>query len=1047
MNVLMMKVRKISRSSFGAVLILVLSAALAVGQQARGTLRGVVSDELGATIVGATVSVTDAAGVQKTTVTNGEGAYTMSGLAPGNYVVKAAAPGFAISDELPVDVTAGQRKSLNFILKVTIEEQKVTIAAETPLSTESTNNANQTLITGKDLDALPDDPDELAAALQALAGPSVGPNGGQIFVDGFSGGRLPPKESIREIRINQNPFAAENDQPSARIDILTRPGTDKLRGSLSFSFQDESLNSRNPFSARRTPFQARQYGGNLGGPLVKKKASFFLDFERRETDDNELVTATVLNANLNPLQLGFGVVVPRRAITFSPRVDYQLNTNNTLVMRYSFNHSSIDNNGVGGFSLPERAFTTSSTQHNIQITETAVLNASMIDETRFQFTRQRSESSGDITRPTINVSSSFISGGSQVGQVTNTDQRWELQNFFAWQRGTHALKFGARLRGISITDINPNNFGGSFIFAGGLVPALDANNKPIFNRPVFADSLERYRRTLLFSSAPYNLSPLEVRRRGGGASQFNIASGNPKATVSQMDFGVYAQDDWRVRPNLTFSYGLRYENQTNIKSNFNFAPRFAVAWSPGAANSTKPPKMVIRAGGGVFYNRFAEGNTLQANRFNGVNQQQFFVSEVPLYNASGQFVDPAASPLDTFPNVPPAGSLSTITRQITWRVADDLRAPVVYLAGTQVERQLPYHFTLFAGVFNIHIQHVIRARDINAPIPGTNGVRPFGNVGDIYQYESSGRFNQNQLFIGFNSRFSRAITFFSSYVLSKTTNDTDGQGGSLFPANSYDLSGEFGRAAFDVRHRFTFAGTINLPWWQLSLNPFIIASSGRPFNITTGQDTNGDRLFTERPSFAPAGTDCSSPPANIVCTRFGNFNLRPAPGEALIPRNFGQGPPFLSVNMRITKTWNFGELRSASAANRGNEGQPQGGGGREGGGASRGGGIGMPQIPGGGGGGPRGGGGGLAGIGGPPSGGGSEAKRYSMQFSLNFQNVFNKVNLAPPVGNLSSPFFGQSLALNGGFGGFGPGGGGGGGGGGGLGAGNRKVTAQIRFNF
>ncbi|MEP6741086.1 MAG: carboxypeptidase regulatory-like domain-containing protein [bacterium] len=715
--------RNFLRHGFSALLIVVLSAAIAFGQQARGTLRGTVSDELGASIVGATVTVTDAAGVEKTAVTNGEGLYLLSGLAPGKYAVRVSATGFAVSDETSVDVAAGQRKSLDLTLKVTIEEQKVTVAAETPLSTESTNNANQTLITGKDLDALPDDPDELAAALQALAGPSVGPNGGQIFVDGFSGGRLPPKESIREIRINQNPFAAENDQPSGRIDILTRPGTDKLRGSMFFNFQDESMNSRNPFAARRTPFQVRQYGGNLGGPLVKKKASYFVDFERRETDDNELVTATVLDANLNPLQLGFGVVVPRRTITFSPRVDYQLNTNNTLILRYSFNHSSIDNNGVGGFSLPERAYNSSNTQQNIQLTETAVLNAAMIDETRFQFTRQRSESNGDITRPTINVSSSFISGGSQVGMVTNTEQRWELTNFLAWQRGSHALKFGGRVRGVSITDINPNNFGGSFTFAGGLVPALDANNNPIFNQPVFADSLEHYRRTILFSSAPYNLSPLDVRRRGGGASQFNIASGNPQASVSQLDFGVYAQDDWRMRPNLTFSYGLRYENQSNISSNFNIAPRLALAWSPGAANSTKPPKMVIRAGGGVFYNRFGEGNTLQANRFNGVNQQQFFVSEVSLYNAGGQFVDPSASPLDAFPNVPTAASLTAIPRQITWRVADDLRAPVVYLGGAQVERQLPYRFTLFAGVFSIHIQHVLRARDINAPVPGT-GPRP-----------------------------------------------------------------------------------------------------------------------------------------------------------------------------------------------------------------------------------------------------------------------------------------------------------------------------------
>jgi len=1028
---------------------LTLCATVSFAQQTRGSLRGVIKDELGATIVGATVTLVDAKPDEKSATTNGEGAYVFIGLAPGKYVVRASATGFANADETEVDLKAGARESLDLTLKVTIEEQKVTIAAETPLSTESTNNANQTLITGKDLDALPDDPDELAAALQALAGPSMGPNGGQIFVDGFSGGRLPPKESIREIRINQNPFAAENDQPSGRIDILTRPGTDKTRGSAFFNFQDESFNSRNPFttSRKRAPFQVRQYGGNLGGPLVKKKASYFVDFERREIDDNELVKATILDANLNPFDLGLGVVVPRRNITFSPRLDFQINGNNTLIARYSYNHSSTENSGVGGFSLPERAYNSSSTQQNIQLTETAVLNASMINEVKFQFTHQRNGSLADNTLPALNVSSSFIGGSSQIGNVTNTRNNWELQDFLAWSKGTHAFKFGGRVRGVKITDINPNNFGGTFTFTGALVPTLDANNQPITNQPIFADSLERYRRTLL--GQRLGLSATEIRAMGGGPSQFSIASGDPTASVSQTDFGIYGQDDWRIRPNLTFSYGLRYEGQSNINSILNFAPRLAVAWSPGAGNGAKPPKMVIRGGGGVFYNRFNEGNTLQANRFNGFNQQQFVVSEVPLYNAAGQYVAPAASPLDTFPNVPSTSSLSALGRQITWRVSDDLQAPVVYLAGTQVERQLPKRFTMFAGVFLVRIQHVIRARDVNAPIPGTNGVRPYGNVGEIYQYESSGRFNQNQLFIGFNNRFSRALTFFSSYSLSKTTNDTDGQGGSLFPANSYDMSGEFGRAAFDVRHRFTFAGTLNLPWWQVSLNPFIVASTGAPFNITTGQDLNGDRLFTERPSFAPAGVDCNNPGANIVCTPYGNFNLRPAPGDALIPRNFGQGPGFLSVNMRISKTWNFGNLPSAggnqSGQERGGRGQRGGGGG--GGRGGSGGTAGVPRIPGAtGGGGPRG-GGGLTSIGGPPGGGGgAEAKRYSMQFSLNFQNILNHVNLSPPVGNLSSPFFGESLSLNGGFGGFG-GPGGGGGAGGGSGAGNRKVTAQVRFNF
>ena len=409
------------RQVMGIAIIFALSAAVGFSQQSRGTLRGVISDELGATIVGATVTLTDQNGVEKTTVTNNDGVYSFSGLAPGKYSVRAEAIGFAVSDQTDVDVAAG-RVTQDITLKVTIEEQKVTIDAETPISTDATANANQTLISGKDLDALPDDPDELAAALQALAGPSAGPNGGQIFVDGFTGGRMPPKESIREIRINQNPFAAENDQPSGRVDILTRPGTDKLRGSSFINFQDESFNSRNPFatsSSTRSPFQVRQYGGNLGGPIVAKKASFFVDLERREIDDSELVKATVLDAALNPVDLGFGVVVPRRTLTFSPRFDFQLNPNNTLIARYNFNHTTTDNNGVGGFSLPERAFVSDFTQHEVQFTETAVLNASMINETRFQFSRTNSGSVGNILIPTLNVSSSFISGGSQVGQVTN----------------------------------------------------------------------------------------------------------------------------------------------------------------------------------------------------------------------------------------------------------------------------------------------------------------------------------------------------------------------------------------------------------------------------------------------------------------------------------------------------------------------------------------------------------------------------------------------------------------------------------------------------
>ena len=1019
----MNSVQKLPRKFFYATFIVIICAAVVAAQQARGTLRGLITDELGAAIVGANVTLTDASGVEKKTTTNGEGVYTFAGLAPGKYSLRASAPGFAVSEAKDVDIT-GARQSLDLTLKVTIEE-KVTVA-DTAVSTDATNNANQTVIAGKDLDALPDDPDELAAELQALAGPSVGPNGGQIFIDGFTGSTLPSKDAIREIRINQNPFAAENDQPSARIDVLTRPGTDKLRGGASMNFNDESLNSRNPFavtSSKRTPFQIRQYDMNLNGPIVSRKASYFFNFGRIETDDNELVRATLLDDNLNVVEFGQSFVVPRRNTFFSPRIDYAINANHTLIFRYNFNRTRVENQGIGGFSLPERAFNTVLTNQNVQITETAILNPTTINETRFQFTHVRNEQTDDNSIPSLDVSGAFGSGSSQVGDSVEKRRSWELNNFTAKQRGMHAIKFGGRIRHIKIDDTNERNFGGSWAFTGGFG----------------LTSIERYQLTLRMQKTGM-FTPEEIRAAGGGASSFRINAGNPFADVSQTDIGVFAQDDWRVKPNLTLSYGLRYETQTNAHSKYDFAPRLAMAWSPGAANSARPPKMVIRFGTGFFYNRFNESSTLQSRRFNGVNVLQTSVTEpaervLPPTVAQQQLPNIAGvySILNQWsPTAVPSLAGIPATQQTVWQVDPNLQVPTVFLMGTQVERQLPRNITMFAGFFNIRIIHVIRARDVNAPLPETitpltpNGIRPDPTQGEIYRYEASGQFNQRQLFIGFNSRLSRMFTINGNYNLSKTTNDTDGQGGALFPVNSYDTSGEFGRSSFDIRHRFTMFGTVNLPWWKIVLNPFIVANTGPGFNITTGQDLNLDRQVNERPSFAGPNADCSAP--TIRCTRFGNFNLVPLPGETIIPRNFGQAPGSFIVNLRVSRAFAFGVINRGNAAAQ----RPASGTGAR---------PGPAGVPGGSaaaGGGAR-----VAGIGAGPQGGGAAArseKRFNLNVSISFQNILNHVNLATPVGNLSSPNFGESLATGGLLvGGFGPTGS--------SGAGNRRIFAQVRLNF
>ncbi|HEV8132037.1 MAG TPA: carboxypeptidase regulatory-like domain-containing protein [Acidobacteriota bacterium] len=1000
-------------------LFLPLSAASAVSAEAPGTLRGRVIDQKGGVVVAAQVALVDAAGVEKVTATNGEGVYSFTALSAGVYTLRVNARGFATYENL-AQIPPDNKEPVIIDVKLTIatEKQEVTVTSEkAALSVDAENNGGALILKGKDLDALPDDPDDLADALQALAGPSAGPNGGQFYIDGFSGGSLPPKSSIREIRINQNPFSSEFDRLGfGRIEILTKPGSDKFRGEANFNFNDESLNSRNPFAPTRAPFQARRYGGNYGGPLGKNKASFFVDFERREFDENAVISAQILDSNLNPTRFSQTVITPQRHTSFSPRIDYQLNDNNTLVTRYHYSHNNQINEGVGEFSLFSRAYNGSSTEHEINFRETAILSPRLINETRFEFERRENNRVGDNSVPTIQVLQAFTGGGSQVGVSSTVTDQWELHNSTSWVLKNHSLKIGGRLRGMAIDDISRSNFGGAFTFGGGFGPQLDANNQVVLDSSgnavlVPITSLERYRRTLLFQKI--GMTPQQIRALGGGATQFSIVGGDPTATVSQIDFGGYIQDDWRLRPDFMLSLGLRYELQTNMSDKTNFGPRIAFAWSPGMRPGFRP-KMVFRGGFGMFYERFSGSLTLDADRFNGVKQEQFIVSNP-----------------DFFPNVPSVDVLTASARpQTLHRISPDIRAPYMMQSAVSVERQLPKNFTLTASYVNMRMLHGLRSRNINAPLPGT-GVRPLGDIGNVYEYESTALTKQNQLIIGVNSRFSQNLTLFSNYTFGQANSDADGVGS--FPASQYDLSTEYGRAGYDIRHRFMLGGSITAPW-GVRLNPFIIASSGRPFNITTGRDQNGDTVFTDRPAFA---TDLNKP--GVIVTPYGAFDPNPGLGGRIIPRNFGEGPGFFVVNLRISKVFGFGPSPEDASSKSQAGGPPSGvwaggapssGHGPSGGGPRGGGGSGISH---GGGGGDR-----VVMFGG---GGGMTDKRYNLTFSVQASNLLNHTNFGPVIGNLSSPLFGLSNTITSGFGFRGPGGGGF------SMAGNRRVELQLRFSF
>jgi hypothetical protein len=982
-----------------------LIAAIVASAQTSGTLRGRITDPSHAVVPQATVTATGPDGKTVTVQSSHEGAYEIRGLAPGSYNVTITAKGFAIDNEAEVQVQAGQTQQFDIELQIAVEQQQVEVQEEAPtVSVSPENSAGTIVLKGKDLDALSDDPDELESELQALAGPSAGPNGGQIYVDGFTAGQLPPKSAIREIRINQNPFSAEFDKLGyGRIEIFTKPGTDHLHGQFLLNGNDSSFNSLNPFITETPGYYSEIFNGNLSGP-ISKNASFFFSAQQRDIDNVSVVVAQVLGPGNIATPFTAAVPSPAQRLNISPRIDYQISPSNTLTIRYQYARNTESNDGIGQFSLPTTGFNSHSTENTVQITDTQILSPTMVNETRFQYIRDSDNQLPLSFAPSLTVQGAFTGGGSSQGTVNTNQDHYELQNFTSIAHGKHFIKFGGRLRGTLFSSEQNSGFNGAYNFS----------------------SLTAYQITE--NGIAQGLTPAQIRALGGGASQFTLVAGQPLSDVSTIDLGLYVQDEWKIRPNITFSYGLRFETQTGIPYEGNWAPRSSLAW--GLGHSKTAPKTVLRGGYGIFYDRFSYDYLMQAERFNGVTQQQYVVANPNFY-----------------PAIPSPSQLAMLATNspTSYVVQSNLHVPYTMEAAASIERQVTKSATVSVTYLNSRGVHQLFLRNANAPLPGTynpadptSGIRPLGNNDNIYQYNSGGIFEENQLITNVRYALGNKISLFGFYALSFANSDlgaggpiaistTSGGGGGFgggfgggtsnpqFVSDSYDPMADWGRASFDVRSRAFIGGTISLPH-AFRLSPFILANSGTPFDIIVGQDLNGDSIFNDRPALATT----PGPGGRIIATPWGTFNTVPLPGQPIVPINSGTGPAVFTLNLRLSKTFGLGPKTESTA---GSMGGPRGGGG---GGGGRGGGAGGLGAR------------GLTGAGGGPGGGpftfgGETNHKYNLTFSVSARNLLNNVNYATPVGNLESPLFGMSNALAGApFS---------------SGSANRRIDLQMLFSF
>jgi hypothetical protein len=938
-----------------------------------GTLRGHITDQTGALIPGAKLTITNTSGKTVATATaDSFGAFEVRGLPPGGYLVKAEYVGFAPFQSQIIALGAGQAKRVDISMAIQVEQQNVEVTDESPtVNVEASGNSNAIILKGKDLDALSDDPDELANEISALAGPSAGPNGGQIFIDGFSGGQLPPKSAIREIRINQNPFSAEFDRLGyGRIEILTKPGTDKLHGQFFAMGNDNNFNTGNPFAKTVPDYYSYMFNGTVSG-AINKNTSYFVSAERRHIGsvnawlipDAVLPDANGVYSDVGPY--GINLPMTRIRTNSSARIDWQLGARNTLTARYGFwAETELGDLNAGSLAvLGNPAITPSwhesNTDHTIQVSDAFVINDHIVNETRLQYERQNENHYPDSSLPTVSVVGDFTDGGLSAQEYRDHRTALELQNLTTMSHGAHAIKFGTRMRDSYLADFTTSNYNGAFRFASPQAYLNMANG--------------------LASGQKFD----DLVAQGYGPISASFTAGPPSATASVYDLALFVQDDWKVNQRFTLSGGLRFEAQNHIADHADWAPRVGMAYALDGGKG-KPAKTVLRAGFGMFYDRFDARSLLTVHH---LGLQDKIVLNNPMCDSTATSLDGVdVSKCQSGP-----GSFSSQAVPVRYRVAPSFHAPYTSQFGASIERQLTKGTSAtvtYLHSLGAHQMVTINANQFNFAA-GDYPLDPTG--GYVYEFYPEAIFKQNQVITSVNAHVTKNLSLVGFYTLGFS--NSDGGAGSN-ASNAYNLSQDYGPATFNSRNQVFFMANYNGPW-GLKFNPFMLAQSGKPFNLTVANDPLND-FYNQRPTYASANTL----PGDAVNTPWGLMDADPQPGELLIPANLGVGPAAVAFNLRVSRGFGFGPETSGPNG-------PNGGGGGEwhgGRGGPPGGSLG-PGGLGGGGGGPH----------GMMGGGGPSGRKYTVTFSAQALNLFNNIDYGGPNGVIGSRDFLRSTTLAGGM--------------------------------
>ncbi|HEY1744808.1 MAG TPA: carboxypeptidase-like regulatory domain-containing protein [Granulicella sp.] len=806
---------------------------------------GAVIDPSGALVPHAAMHIAAAHGsFTRDLLTDSWGRFSLTML-PGTYDLIISAPGF---DPFHKTVRIGASPvNINAHLTIAVAQSVVEVSGNTnAMSTSGDANKDGLDLEGDSLAALSDDDATFQQQLLALAGDD-GSHPPQVYVDGFSGGRFPPKSTIREVKINQSPFSAAYESMGlGRIEIFTKPGTGSMHGSVGVYGDPSAFNSQNPFLHEVEPGYYRVHTvGELSGP-IGKKTSFFLSADYYDQQNNAIINAQSVNSTGGIYGISEAVPDPTQTGQYSARLDRQWSTNNTVTGRYEFHRVGQTNGGLSEYVLPSEGYNSTETTQTLQLRNTQIVSANAEIDSRFEWIRARTNQNPVSTAPTITVEGVVSAGGSPSQTYNDHQDQLEFQESGTYEHGKHLIRAGGRYRLYRDANLSTAGFNGTFTFT----------------------NLASYRASILGTPS---------------ASQFQLTTGKANFQVITGDAALWAEDEWQLRRNITADLGFRVESQSAIPDHFDPSPHFGLAWALHQTDNKTAP-VVLRIGSGIFYDRFPIADLMTAVRQNNPKLQQTYTVTNP-----GFFVN----------DIPSTAQLGVATPPTIYRVAPGFRSEYEIDSGASAEFSLGKHGFITVGYLNKIQEH--QWVSINANAPRADGTRPYGAAaGNIYEFSSGAEGRGKWFYIDPQIPINKNISLWGHFNFKRQNSDTFGE--TNFASNSYDIHQDYGRSPSD-RREAAYIGMNAALKWSIRTGLFLTARAGSPFNITTGSDNNGDTIYNDRPSFATSASN----PADVVHTAYGDLNLNPQPGEKIIPVDYGHSAgPFVSLQLQASKTWKFG---------------------------------------------------------------------------------------------------------------------------------------------